>query len=122
MKLLLDCKRLVLASLLLRSLAGCVECDSDYIDPSYRIVVVNAATGERLCDATVSVVSELSGAQPVTSFDCSYIAKIPVGTEVTIEAARDGFVTATQVVSTSYETDECYKAIETPVQLDLTPA
>ena len=112
---------LALIALLLVTLPGCTDCDSDLVDPSYRVVVVNTATGERVCDAQVFVVSESSRSAQMTPFNCTYGASIPNGQEATIEVSRDGFAPASKTVSTSFETDECDKPIEKKVSVGITP-
>ena len=54
-------------------------------------------------------------------FNCAYAASIPNGKEATIEVSRDGFAPASKTVSTSFETDECDKAIEKNVTVGITP-
>jgi hypothetical protein len=98
-------------------LLGCADCNSDYVTPSYRIIVVNAATGAGVCDAQVSVASQ----QATRSVNCSYAAPIPNGQQTTIEVTHDGFAPASKGVPTNFETDECDHAIESRVTIELTP-
>lgn len=83
---------------------ACSGCDDIYIVPQYRISVVDGASGAVICDATVYQLGE-GGAQ---QNGCEYLTPIPTNVDaVTITVERAGYMTATQQLSTKFDTDRC---------------
>ncbi len=97
---------------------GCGEdCNSESVVPGYRIVVYEAGSSTPVCDASVYV-NELSARETA---DCAYAADVPAGEAATLKVEKAGYATATQQVTTKYETDSCGKAITIQVQVQLEP-
>ncbi len=96
---------------------GCgPTCYDDYVNPNFRVSVTDAQTGERICDAEVSINGEAAFAY---ERDCDYARDIPSGETAELTVSKAGYQVLVQQLSTSYELDECDKAISKRIAVKL---
>ncbi|MBX3183450.1 MAG: hypothetical protein KIT72_03210 [Polyangiaceae bacterium] len=93
-------------------------CNDDYVYPAYRIRVSDARTGAAICDAEVSVNGRSAS---LYERGCEYVRQITDDGMSEITVVRAGYESLTREVSTSYEKDDCGKALPKRVSIKLHP-
>ncbi len=90
-------------------------CASYYNEPRYIVHVRDADTGVLLCGSTIN-------GQAYDSLTCEYGVPIPETVpEMTLTVSHPGYPTQERVLSTAYELDECGRAINVPVTIQMDP-